>query len=173
MRCAMQVLAVEQCQEFRVGDVVLPGEFDQCADRLQRIEFIEVQGLLGIADAGVGLLRAQSGRARPCCRSSSRSAACSSPSGPRCDRCARRPDHAGRTLRWLPAGWPSVSWPGCAKSEQRPVGPDPGPGEVLSVEEFTPAILTNQLQASSSNPVSPVLCWYRPVVCLTISSTAS
>jgi hypothetical protein len=52
----VQVLAVEQRDELRVLQVVVPGERDQLANRLDRVDLVEVQPLLGFADVGVGAL---------------------------------------------------------------------------------------------------------------------
>ncbi len=52
----MHVLAREQGQEFRVGEVVAPREGDQGADRLDGRQCLQVQRPLGGADVGVALL---------------------------------------------------------------------------------------------------------------------
>lgn len=53
----MQVLAVDQGDELRVLDVVVPGEADQRFQRLFRGKAVKLQPLLGIADIEVGLLQ--------------------------------------------------------------------------------------------------------------------
>ena len=55
MRGPVQVLAVEQRDEFGMIEVVVPGERDQPPDRLDRLDLVEVQLLFGLADVGVGL----------------------------------------------------------------------------------------------------------------------
>ena len=52
----VQVLAVEQDRERRVLDVVVPGERDEAADRLRRLDLGQVQVLLLAADLLVGAL---------------------------------------------------------------------------------------------------------------------
>ena len=48
----VQVFAVDQRQEFRVVEIVLPGEAHEARDRLCRGELVEHQPLLGPADIG-------------------------------------------------------------------------------------------------------------------------
>jgi hypothetical protein len=50
----VQVGAVEQAQELRVLEIVVPGEYHQSADCLRRIDLGQVQRLLGLADVLVG-----------------------------------------------------------------------------------------------------------------------
>src|SRR5439155_22044404 len=52
----VQVLAVDEGQELRVGEVIVPGELDQDADRLDRVALVEVEPLLGAADVDEGFL---------------------------------------------------------------------------------------------------------------------
>jgi len=49
-----QVFSVEQRQEFRIAEEVIPGEVDQPLDRLGRIEMFEVEPALLGADFFVG-----------------------------------------------------------------------------------------------------------------------
>ena len=56
---AVEVFAVDQRQEFRILDVVLPGEADECASASIWWQFIEVQALFRGADVCSRLLRAQ------------------------------------------------------------------------------------------------------------------
>ena len=53
MTTAMQVLAVDQPQEFGVLQVIVPGERDQGLDRLDRVEVVEVERLFGLANVGI------------------------------------------------------------------------------------------------------------------------
>jgi hypothetical protein len=53
---AVQVLAVEQGDEFGMLEVVVPGEGDQPADRLHGLHLVQMQLLLGLANVGVGAL---------------------------------------------------------------------------------------------------------------------
>src|SRR5262245_52943659 len=50
---AMQVLGVQQAQEFRVIEEILPGKLDQSFDRLLRWQVSELQPRLGGTDADV------------------------------------------------------------------------------------------------------------------------
>ncbi|MNY09865.1 hypothetical protein D3C86_1428070 [compost metagenome] len=50
VRGLVQVLAVDQGQEMRVFQVVLPGEAHQFADRFHRLQFFELELALGLAD---------------------------------------------------------------------------------------------------------------------------
>ena len=56
VRCAMQVLAVEQRDEFGVLEVVIPREGHQPPDRLDGLHGVEVQRLLGTPDIGIHAL---------------------------------------------------------------------------------------------------------------------
>ena len=90
MPAALQVLVAEQGDEFRVLDVVAPGEGDQLVERLDRPARVECERALGLAELAVDALRAPRGRALPCSRSSSRSSGRSSAPRARCARCGRR-----------------------------------------------------------------------------------
>ena len=53
--CAVQVLAVDERQEFRVLEVIFPGESNQLFERDLRIEILQVQFLFRATDVEIGL----------------------------------------------------------------------------------------------------------------------
>ena len=100
---AVQVLAVHQCDELGVFEVIVPGEAHERFQRLARFQVVELQLLLGGADVDIGLLPAPSGTGRPCCRSSGRACACWPCACRRSRQRGRRPSRSWQTRPWPPA----------------------------------------------------------------------
>ena len=51
---ARQVLGIQQRQEFRIADEIIPGEIDQPLDRLRRIEMFQIEPALLDPDFLIG-----------------------------------------------------------------------------------------------------------------------
>ncbi len=55
MFCPMEVFAIEQRDEFRMIQVIPPGEFEQSHHAIDRRDIKQMQGLLGSANALIGI----------------------------------------------------------------------------------------------------------------------